>query len=222
VTPPCFDSGLREPNACRSAWRLETSPRLEPARGTVGRADDDGPTADNSRWSLRDPSLTATASSSAHDSNGRFSAHRRYGLSIPRLAGFRSISPHTTARSSTCRSALGRVEAMPGRDRHPPGGDLLRREFSYPQVAEPGYCVAKQPAQLRDRHRLRVMLTQVLLDQLRRRQGPREPLFTAQPLERAPERLLCVLVACESAALDALRATAAGPIAVAAGSSGDA
>jgi hypothetical protein len=51
------------------------------------------------------PSLAATAASCCHDSNGRFSLARRGVLRIPRLAGFESISPQSTARFRTCRSA---------------------------------------------------------------------------------------------------------------------
>lgn len=53
-------------------------------------------------WPL---SFAATASSSRHDSNGRFSVRRRCGLSTPTLAGLASSSPHSCARFSTCRSA---------------------------------------------------------------------------------------------------------------------
>ena len=52
-----------------------------------------------------EPTAAATASTSSHDSNGRFSVRRRCGLSTPTLAGFTSIIPHSTARLSTWRSA---------------------------------------------------------------------------------------------------------------------
>jgi len=51
------------------------------------------------------PASDATASGSAHDSNGRRSRRRGCGLSTPTFAGLTSIIPQTTPRSSTCRNA---------------------------------------------------------------------------------------------------------------------
>jgi hypothetical protein len=41
---------------------------------------------------------------------------------------------------------LGRFEAVAGRNRHPPGGDLLRAELAYPQIAEHPDRFREQPA----------------------------------------------------------------------------
>jgi hypothetical protein len=48
---------------------------------------------------------------------------------------------------------LGRLEAISGPDRHPPGGDLMRFQFVEPTLAERGDGVREQPAQLLERDR---------------------------------------------------------------------
>ena len=65
---------------------------------------------------------------------------------------------------------LRRLEAVPFRDRQTPRVHVLRREIREP--LSPRACAValpEQPAQLRDRHRLRLMHLQVLLDQLAER-----------------------------------------------------
>ena len=47
------------------------------------------------------------------------------------------------------------------------GGDLLRIKLTKTQLAEDRNRLAEQPAQVRDRHRLRVVLCEVLVDKLR-------------------------------------------------------
>jgi hypothetical protein len=58
---------------------------------------------------------------------------------------------------------LRRFEAMPGRNRHPPGRDLLRTELSQTLIAELAHRFRQEPAQLLDRLRLRVVLGAVLI-----------------------------------------------------------
>ena len=67
---------------------------------------------------------------------GRFSVRRRCGLSTPCLAGLTSIIPQSIARPEHLPKRLGRLEAVTGRDRHPPGGDLLRTQLAQTLIPE--------------------------------------------------------------------------------------
>ena len=68
---------------------------------------------------------------------------------------------------------LGRLEAMPFRNREPPRADLLRRELRETHLTQLGGRLPEQPAELRDRNPLTIMRVQVLLDPLAERQGRR-------------------------------------------------
>ena len=59
----------------------------------------------------------------------------------------------------------GCLESMSGRDRHPPVGDLLRTQLADPQPAERGDGLREQPAQLLDRLWLRLVLSEILIDE---------------------------------------------------------
>jgi hypothetical protein len=61
---------------------------------------------------------------------------------------------------------LRRFEAMPSRDRHAPGCDLRRANATDTAVAERGDGLREQPAELRDRLWLAVVLGEVDLDEL--------------------------------------------------------
>ncbi len=97
---------------------------------------------------------------------------------------------------------LGGLKTVPRRDRHPPRRDLLRPQLAEPKVAERPDGLRKQPAQLLDRLRLPVVLTEILLDELPQRHRPRDAPLTSQPLERALERLPRILLRSEPAVLD--------------------
>jgi hypothetical protein len=61
---------------------------------------------------------------------------------------------------------LSCLEAMPLRHRQPPRVHILRRELRHPNFPEGRRRLPEQPTQLRDRHRLRLMHLQILIDQL--------------------------------------------------------
>jgi hypothetical protein len=52
---------------------------------------------------------------------------------------------------------LGRLEAMPFRNREPPRADLLRRELGKARLTQLGGRLPEQPAELRDRDPLTIM-----------------------------------------------------------------
>src|SRR5712691_378357 len=80
------------------------------------------------------------------------------------------------------------------------------RQLTNPPIAEYGRCLAEQVAELRNRHRLDVVLRQVRLDELGERERARDPTLATHPieltLERVP-RVPRVLLAGESAPLNA-------------------
>ena len=85
---------------------------------------------------------------------------------------------------------LGRLETVPGGDRHPPRRDLLRPKLPETPITKLCDGFREQPAQLRDRLGLRVMLRQVLVDEPSERQrgcgAVRAPQALKRPLECLP------------------------------------
>jgi hypothetical protein len=157
--------------------------------------------------------FAATASISAQDSNGRCSsAPRRRVIDTE----FRRVdldhSPDDCPREHLAER-LRRVEAVTGRERDPPGGDLLRAKLTYRPVAEGGNRLPEQPAQLLDRHLVDVVLRQVRLHQIGEGQRSREPPLPPQQLELPLQSLRRIPLRGEPATLHALRAAAAHPVA---------
>lgn len=109
---------------------------------------------------------------------------------------------------------LGGLEPMPLRQRRPPRADLLRPEVDNAALAERGRRLRQQPAQLRDRPRCRLMLRQVLRDQLAERDVTKPPVAAAKPLERDVQGLHCFALTRESADLWPRRATTVEAVAV--------
>jgi len=109
---------------------------------------------------------------------------------------------------------LGCLEAIAGRQPHPPRGDLLRGQLADLAVAEDRGCLAEEVAELLDRHRLDVVLRQVGLHELSEREPARDPSFSPNPLELALERVTRVLRRGEPATLDTLGGAPAGPVTV--------
>jgi hypothetical protein len=97
-----------------------------------------------------------------------------------------------------------RLEAVTGRDRHPPGRDLLRAKLWQPAGAERLDRFRQQPVQFLDRLRLSVVLSQVLVDKLDERQRAAAASFTAQALERPLEGLARVPLGRETSPLHTL------------------
>lgn len=89
----------RSTSRCSSANSSESRSPVAAANRTIGL--------------YAGPSRSATASTCCHDSNGRFSFDRLIGFGTPRLAGLYSISPQATARFSTWRKRLSRLEPVP-------------------------------------------------------------------------------------------------------------
>jgi hypothetical protein len=81
-----------------------------------------------------------------------------------------SIIPHATARVEHLPKCLGRLEAIARGQLHPPGGDLLRRQLPDLAITENGGCPAEEVAELLDRHRLHIVLCEVRLYELRKRE----------------------------------------------------
>jgi hypothetical protein len=67
-------------------------------------------------------------------------------------------------------NCLGRLEAVARRQLHPPRGDLLRRQLSDLAITENGGCLAEEVAELLDRHWLHIVLCEVRLYELRKRE----------------------------------------------------
>jgi hypothetical protein len=109
---------------------------------------------------------------------------------------------------------LGCFEAIAGRERHPPLGDLLRGQLADAALPEDGGCLAEEVAQLLDRHRLDVVLGKVRLDQLVERESARDARLPSESLELALERLPCIVLRGEPAPLNALGVAPAGPVAI--------
>jgi len=103
---------------------------------------------------------------------------------------------------------------MPLRQRRPPRADLLRLQVDDAAVAERGRRLRQQPAQLRERARLRLMLREILLGQLAQRHLPKPPVAAIQPLERDLQRLQRLALTREPAHLGPCRATTVDAIAI--------
>jgi hypothetical protein len=65
---------------------------------------------------------------------------------------------------------LGRLEAVARGQLHPPRGDLLRGQLPDLAITENGGCLAEEVAELLDRHRLHIVLCEVRLYELRKRE----------------------------------------------------
>jgi len=104
---------------------------------------------------------------------------------------------------------LGRLEAMARRERHPPGGYLLRGQLADATLAEDGGRLGEQPTQLLDRDLLYVVLGELAFDQRGARQRARDAALPAKELDLALASLARVLLGGEPASLDSLRAAAA-------------
>ena len=114
---------------------------------------------------------------------------RRTGLSTPTLAGLTVDHPPRHRPLQNLAKRLGCLEAVAGRQPHPPLGDLLRPQLADLSIAEHRRRLAEQVAELLDRHRLDVVLRQVGLDEFAERGRARDALFSPQPLEFTLERL---------------------------------
>src|SRR6266540_3616644 len=79
---------------------------------------------------------------------------------------------------------LGRLETVPGSDRHPPSRDLLRTKVAETSITELCDGFREQPAQLLHRLRLRVVLRQILLDKRCEGEGARRAVRAPQALKR--------------------------------------
>jgi hypothetical protein len=75
------------------------------------------------------------------------------------------------------------------RDCHPPGVDLGRAKLTESAIAEHRGRFREQPAQLLDCRWLRVVLVEVLVDELGKGQRVRQSILAAKLLERSRERL---------------------------------
>jgi hypothetical protein len=75
---------------------------------------------------------------------------------------------------------LHRLEAVAGRERHSPFGDLLRRQLPQTPGAEDRGRLAKQPPQLRNRHRLHIVLSEIRVDKFGERERTRDPALAAR------------------------------------------
>jgi hypothetical protein len=109
---------------------------------------------------------------------------------------------------------LGRLEAMPSRDRHPPGGDRRRAKLAQASLAEGAHRLCEQPAKLLGRLRLALVLGEIHLDELGQRRRLHQPLLAPSLLEHPLERLSRRLLRGETAALHAPRAAPTHPVAV--------
>jgi hypothetical protein len=108
---------------------------------------------------------------------------------------------------------LRRLEAMAPGHCHPPGRQLVRAETADAAVPKCGYGLREQPAQLRQRHRVDVVLGQVLLDELG--EGDlRQRVAPMQIVEGAVQRLLRLVLCRESTSLQTLRAATVEPVAI--------
>src|SRR6266536_1667175 len=103
---------------------------------------------------------------------------------------------------------------MARRDRHPPGRDLLRAKLRKAAAAEDTDRLGEKPAELVDRLRFRVMLGEVLLDELLQRQRAADALLPPAMLERPFECLRRVTLGGEASSLKTSRTWTAGPIPV--------
>jgi hypothetical protein len=122
-------------------------------------------------------------------------------------------SPSDSARQHL-PECLGRLEPVPGSNRHPPRRDLLRTKLPETPVAELCDRFREQPAQLLDRLRLRVVLGQILIDEPGERQRARRAVRTPKALQRPLERLTCIPLRRKAAALHPPRVATTDPIAI--------
>jgi hypothetical protein len=106
------------------------------------------------------------------------------------------------------------LEAMSGRDRHPPGRDLGRAKVADPAIAERADRLGEQPSKLRNRFRLTVVLREVDVDELAEPGRLDETLLSPEALERPLERLGRGLLRRESAPLHTPRAAPTSAITV--------
>ena len=74
-------------------------------------------------------------------------------------------------------------------NRQPPGIHIPRRELGEPNLTEHPRRLAKEPAQLRKRHLLRLMHPEVLVDELGKRDRRRST-TGPEPLNHLPKRRL--------------------------------
>ncbi len=109
---------------------------------------------------------------------------------------------------------LGRLETVPGSNRHPPRRDLLRTKLPETPITERSDRFRQEPAQLLDRLRLRVMLREIL--PYKRCEGgrARRAVCAPQALKRPLERLPRVPLRLKAAPLHPPRAAPANPIPV--------
>ncbi|TML07442.1 MAG: hypothetical protein E6G38_08905 [Actinobacteria bacterium] len=98
---------------------------------------------------------------------------------------------------------LCRLESVTARKVHPPFGDLLRGQLADTSLTEDRGRLAEQPAQLLDRHRLHVVLGEVNVYEFREGEAARDPLLAADSVAFTVERVDCVLLGDEAAALNA-------------------
>jgi len=84
---------------------------------------------------------------------------------------------------------LGGLESVAVGDRHPPRGDLARREVADVRISEARGGLAEQPPELFDRLGLGVVLVEIHLDQFGQSWRLGDALPLAQPLERPSEPL---------------------------------
>src|SRR5712691_8468773 len=103
---------------------------------------------------------------------------------------------------------------MPLGQRRPPSADLIWSQVDDAAIAESTRRFRQEPAQLRDRARLRLMLREILLGELAQRDLPEPPIAAMQPLERDLQRLHRLALSREAAHLGSCRATTVDAIAV--------
>jgi hypothetical protein len=108
---------------------------------------------------------------------------------------------------------LRRLEAVPFRNGQPPCVHLLGKELRQPDLAKHGRGFPKQPAQLRDHDRLRLVHLQILLNEFAERHRSAAPCGT-QPLDHLLKRLLCPSATGEPTDLRPHRPATLEPIAV--------
>src|SRR6266542_3669088 len=103
---------------------------------------------------------------------------------------------------------------MPRGKACPPRGNLIRAQLDDAAVAERADGLRKEPAQLGDRPWLRLVLREVLRDELAQRDLHEPPVATMQPLERGLQRLRRLALTRKPSQLRPCRATPVDPIAV--------
>jgi hypothetical protein len=145
------------------------------------------------------------ASSSAQDSNGALFLTPRRRVVDTDLGRVDVDHVPDDGAVKDLTERLRRLESVARRERHPPGRDLLRSQFTDATFTEHGRSLSEQPAQLVDRHLLHVVLGEIGLDQLRQRQRARDPALPADTLKLAFERLARIRLRHEPASLNSAR-----------------